>query len=285
MTDAGEQGDVEPRLDEHAPAGFAAVMATGIVSIAAHLLDVAVVAVALFAINVAAYLALWLLLGLRIARDPRALARELADHRRGGGFLAIVAGTCTLGAQTELIAGGLAVATALLILGAVLWIVLLYAFLAALMVRPEKPAGGIDGGWLLAVVATESIAVLIALLAVHWHAPLRRDADFVAVSLWLSGGMLYVWLVALVVHRLAVLFAWRHAVHGVPLRYHPLHWGAVFPLGMYAVATLEMDRAMALGFLDVIAHVAFWIALTAWLATFAGLVRAALLTPRTAGRR
>src|SRR5688500_3325359 len=50
------------------PAYFALVMATGIVSIAAHLLEIPIVPKALFALNVVFYPALW---GLTLARAWR----------------------------------------------------------------------------------------------------------------------------------------------------------------------------------------------------------------------
>lgn len=52
-------------------------------------------------------------------------------------------------------------ATALLAVAAVLWVVLVYAILTAFTIAPHKPslAEGINGGWLLAVVSTQSIAV------------------------------------------------------------------------------------------------------------------------------
>ncbi|HSD45350.1 MAG TPA: hypothetical protein VLB87_01960, partial [Pyrinomonadaceae bacterium] len=48
------------------PGYFALVMATGIISIAAHLLAMRTVALALLVINVVAYVVLWFLLGLRL---------------------------------------------------------------------------------------------------------------------------------------------------------------------------------------------------------------------------
>ena len=67
------------------------------------------------------------------------------------------------------------------------------------------------------------------------------------------------------------LFVWRYS--NIPFKYDPLFWGAVFPLGMYAVCTFEMVRAMNLDFLLPIAHVFVYLALLAWAATFAGLIR------------
>ena len=81
------------------PSYFALVMATGIVSIGAHLLGVAGVDVALFVINIAAYLALWVLTALRLVRHRDALLRDLIDHQRGVGFFTAVAGTSVLAAD------------------------------------------------------------------------------------------------------------------------------------------------------------------------------------------
>jgi tellurite resistance protein TehA-like permease len=326
------------------PSYFALVMATGIVSIGAHLLDVPVVDVVLFAVNIGAYVVLWVLTGMRLIRHRRSLLDDLTNHRRALGFLTIVAGTCVLGAQMIVIAHDYAIATGLLIVGGALWVVLVYTIFAALTIKPDKPslAEGINGGWLLAVVATQAIAVLIALLSAHWHQPLRLHANFVALSMWLWGGMLYIWIISLIFYRyvffrfapddlappywinmgamaisvlagsllisdapaapfleslrpflegftvfywatgtwwipmIAILAAWRYGYRRLPLEYDPLYWGAVFPLGMYAVGTFRMADAMSLGFLDFIPHIFFWTALVAWLATFAGLARTLL---------
>jgi tellurite resistance protein TehA-like permease len=323
------------------PSYFALVMATGIVSIGAHLLDVPVVDVVLFAVNVGAYVVLWVLTGLRLARHGSLLLDDLTNHRRALGFLTVVAGTCMLGAQMVVIAHAYAIATGLLIAGGVLWVLLTYTIFTALTIKPDKPslAEGINGGWLLAVVATQAIAVLIALLSAHWHQPLRLHANFVALSMWLWGGMLYIWIISLIFYRyvffrfspedlappywinmgamaisvlagsllitdtadapfleslrpflegftvfywatgtwwipmIAILAVWRYGFRRLPLEYDPLYWGAVFPLGMYAVGTFKMADAMTLGFLDFIPDVFFWIALAVWLLTFAGLVR------------
>jgi tellurite resistance protein TehA-like permease len=326
------------------PSYFALVMATGIVSIGAHLLHVPVVDVVLFAVNIGAYVVLWVLTGMRLIRHRRSLLDDLTNHRRALGFLTIVAGTCVLGAQMIVIAHDYAIATGLLIVGGALWVVLVYTIFAALTIKPDKPslAEGINGGWLLAVVATQAIAVLIALLSAHWHQPLRLHANFVALSMWLWGGMLYIWIISLIFYRyvffrfapddlappywinmgamaisvlagsllisdapaapfleslrpflegftvfywatgtwwipmIAILAAWRYGYRRLPLEYDPLYWGAVFPLGMYAVGTFRMADAMSLGFLDFIPHIFFWTALVAWLATFAGLARTLL---------
>jgi tellurite resistance protein TehA-like permease len=71
---------------------------------------------------------------------------------------------------------------------------------------------------------------------------------------------------------LLVLGVWRHVIQRFPLRYDPLYWGAVFPLGMYTVATRQMAAALDLGFLDPLPVVVFVAALAAWTFAFAGLL-------------
>src|SRR5215475_8348799 len=101
-------------LDEAAenlfPGYFSLVMATGIISVAGYQLEMRTIARALLVINIVAYVILWLLTLLRLARFfPRALS-DLTSHARGPGFFTLVAGTCVLGAQLVVIADSFVVA-------------------------------------------------------------------------------------------------------------------------------------------------------------------------------
>jgi tellurite resistance protein TehA-like permease len=72
---------------------------------------------------------------------------------------------------------------------------------------------------------------------------------------------------------LLLLGIWRYGYERFPFEYDPLYWGAVFPLGMYAACTWQMDRAMEFGFLAGLPRVFFYVALMAWTITFVGMLR------------
>ncbi len=321
------------------PAYFGMVMATGIVSLAAHLLAMPGMAHALFRLNIAVYAVLWVLTVLRMARYPQQFFGDMIDHARGPGFFTTVAGTSVLGSQCVLLAADYRAGTILWVIAILLWILLTYTIFAGFTIKQHKPTldQGISGAWLLAVVATQSIAVLSALLATHIGQPGKLEMNFLALSMWLWGGMLYIWMMSLIFYRytffpfspgdlsppywinmgamaistlagslliinapdapflhslqpfikgftvfywatgtwwipmLVVLALWRHVYRRFPMKYDPLYWGAVFPLGMYAASTHEMIAAMGFDFLVFLPPVFLAIGLAAWTAAFAGL--------------
>ena len=71
---------------------------------------------------------------------------------------------------------------------------------------------------------------------------------------------------------LVILGIWRHVYKRLKLAYDPLYWGAVFPLGMYTACTFRLSEVTHQPFLAEIARWFIYVALAAWLATFAGLV-------------
>jgi len=187
------------------PAYFALVMATGIVSLASQQLGLHAVAAVLFGLNVLAWIVLWVLSVLRMVRHRRRFFADLVDHLRGPGFFTTVAGTAVLGSQFALLANEYRLAVALWVFALVLWLGLTYTVFTAFTIKEAKPTldRGITGGWLLAVVATQSIAVLSALLAAHIGQPWKLELNFFALSMWLWGGMLYIWMMSLIFYRYA----------------------------------------------------------------------------------
>jgi tellurite resistance protein TehA-like permease len=323
------------------PAYFGMVMATGIVSLAMLEAGPRWAAWGLFAIAVAAYAVLWVLTILRLVQHPGRVGADLIDHLRGPGFFTMVAASSILGSEFLLLADGLRAAFVLWFFALILWLGLTYTIFTAFTVKEVKPPldRGISGAWLLAVVATQSIAVLAALLAARVGQPFRLDLNFLALSMWLWGGMLYIWMMSLIFYRytffpflpgdlsppywinmgamaistlagsllivnsedapflhsivpfmkgftvfywatgtwwipmLLILGVWRHIYKRFPLRYDPLYWGAVFPLGMYAVSTHAMALALGFDFLEPLPTGFAWIALAAWALTFGALFR------------
>jgi len=326
------------------PAYFALVMATGIVSLAAWVQGFAAIARGLFWLNLVFFGALWGLTSVRIVRHRARVVADLKDHNRSVGFFTAVPGACVLGSQALLIEGATGFAWALWIAGAALWLLLTYTIFTTLTVKATKPAlaDGLNGGWLVSIVATQSVSVLAAQLA-----GTTRGSDgllFVALTMWLGGAMLYVWIISLIFYRytffpfkpsdlappywinmgamaistlagatlllagkesplirdlfpfikgatllfwatatwwipmLVILGVWRHVIMKFPLRYDPLYWGAVFPLGMYSVATARMigaggqAGAMDLPFLSVVPPAFFYVAAGAWTLALIGLL-------------
>ena len=211
------------------PGYFALVMATGIVSIAAFLLEMPVVAQALLVLNLVAYAILWLLLLVRLWRYWPEVRADLTSHARAPGFFTIVAGTCVLGSQLLIIAGSETPALALWLLGIALWLVIMYTFFTVITTVQEKPAleVGLNGSWLLAIVATQSVSKLGTLLSTVVVA-YREALLFFTLCMYLLGGMLYILVITIIFYR----FSFR-----------PLHSGNLTPpywinMGAVAITTL-----------------------------------------------
>jgi tellurite resistance protein TehA-like permease len=100
------------------------------------------------------------------------------------------------------------------------------------------------------------------------------DAPFLASLLpFLKGFTVFYWATATWwIPMLLVLGVWRHVVQQFLLRYDPLYWGAVFPLGMFSIATRQMAKALDLPFLEPLPWAMFLAALAAWTLVFAGLL-------------
>ena len=184
------------------PAYFALVMATGIVSIACHLLKMDFLAFPLFYLNIFFYIVLWILMLARLVLYfPRVLA-DLSNHGVGAGFFTLVAGTNVLGSQFVILNADQQTAFMLWILGLVLWLVLVYSFFAVMTLKDEKPPleKGLNGAWLIAVVSTQSLAVLGALIAARFGA--WKDTFFFAVlCFYLLGCMFYILIISLIFYR------------------------------------------------------------------------------------
>jgi tellurite resistance protein TehA-like permease len=184
------------------PAYFALVMATGIVSLACQLLAMPTIARGLFGLNIGLFFILVGLTVARLAMFPRKFCVDVIDHKRGVGFFTSVAASCVLGTQCLLIAEWHGPAVILWCLGIGLWLVLTYTIFTAFAVKEAKPSlpEGIHGGWLVSVVAAQSVSVLGSLLA-KGFGPYEEHVLFFTLVMWLGGGMLYSWIISLIFYR------------------------------------------------------------------------------------
>ena len=100
-----------------------------------------------------------------------------------------------------------------------------------------------------------------------------RAPFLIALLPFLKGFTVFFWATATWwIPMLVTLAMWRHVYKRFRLSYDPLYWGAVFPLGMYTVSTFQLAQALDLPFLLWIPHYFVYIAVTAWMATFGGLL-------------
>lgn len=322
------------------PAYFAMVMATGVVSSAAHFMGMDAISRPLFAANIFFYAVLCGLAAIRVLWFPDRVREDLLDHLRGMGFFTAPTATAVLGAQFILLEEAFPIAMGLWIIAVLLWTLITYTVFTNLTIKGQKPSfsEGINGAWLLSVVSTQSLAVLSAKLSVH-YVDHKLILNFFSFAMWLWGGMLYIWMISLIFYRytffkfnpgdltppywinmgamaistltgsllilnshhapflqsllpflkgftvfywatgtwwipmLLILGVWRHIYRRFPLKYDPLYWGAVFPLGMYAACTHRMIEALGFDFLNLLPELFLYVALAAWATVFVGLAR------------
>lgn len=102
---------------------------------------------------------------------------------------------------------------------------------------------------------------------------IRPLVSGVTLALWAWG----TWWIPL----LLLLGIWKHGVRRVPIDYRPVLWSIVFPLGMYAVATLRLSRLAEVARLAPWSTAMTFIALAAWAATAAALLIASYRSLRS----
>ncbi|KAA0232302.1 MAG: C4-dicarboxylate ABC transporter [Actinobacteria bacterium] len=193
---------LKARLALMHPAYFALVMATGIVAISCHLFELNYLALALSAINLVAYPTLCALFIARAVVFPDRVAADWRDHGRAPGYFTVVAATGVLGVQVALLYDAILVAQVLWWVCVALWAACTYTIFTLLTVGDNKPslAEGINGGWLVSVVATQAVSVL----GLTMNGAVLGDSDvalFTMMVFWLGGGMLYLWIIGLIFYR------------------------------------------------------------------------------------
>ena len=207
----------------------------------------------------------------------------LADGLSGGWLVSVVATQAVSVLAAQLAGHTGAGAETMLFIALVMWLggAMLYVWIIALifyryMFFPFRPSDLAPPYWInMGAMAISTLAGATLLLAGK-QSPLITD-----LVPFLRGATLLFWATATWwIPMLLILGVWRHIIKKFPLRYDPLYWGAVFPLGMYSVATARMNEAIDLPVLGHVPGAAFYVAIAAWTLALIGLVHR-LVAPRT----
>ncbi len=184
-------GRVDVAVKNLTPGYFALVMATGIVSVGMYSAGQMLISNILLGIAVTAYPLLIVLNIVRLVRYRSAVAEDMADPARAFGFFTFVAATNVLGSRLG-IEGRFGIASALLIVASLAWVVLGYTIpWTAVLGRTTRPMlQTANGTWFIWVVASQSIAVVAATLEQEF-AGHRRELAVLAVFSWSVGVFLY----------------------------------------------------------------------------------------------
>ncbi|HEV2376160.1 MAG TPA: tellurite resistance/C4-dicarboxylate transporter family protein [Streptosporangiaceae bacterium] len=183
------------------PGYFAFVMATGIISTGTFLLGPSWLSWAFLAAASAGLVVLAIGLVARAAFFRSSLTADFKAPDRVFGFFTISAGLDVLGVR--LAAAGHPLATAVLSgLAAIVWLLLTYGVPASLLLTraSDSVLGGVNGTWLLWVVATQSLSIAASTLVPVWPSQSGLLAP-AAAGLWSIGLVLYLLLVSLILLR------------------------------------------------------------------------------------
>ena len=166
------------------------------------------------------------------------------------------------------------VAVAFWSIGVVLYLILVVIIFLRLFLVETVPAEMGPAYWILMGATAISVAAAAGILALSAAAPvpLIEDVhDFVAgaaVVLWSFGS----WFIP----ALVLFGLWRHLVRRHSMAFEPGLWSVVFPLGMYAVASVTLGRVLDLAFLRDLAAWWVWLGVAAWLVVLVLMVVAAV---------
>jgi tellurite resistance protein TehA-like permease len=312
------------------PGNFALVMATGILSLGFRTLGVATLGDVLAVLAVLAWIVLLGMSLLRLLWHPAAVRVDLLNPRMVFAYFTLVAATSIVGLLLHQ-AEQHTLAMACWAMAFTAWCLLLYlAFSVLTFLTHESNVNIVHGGWLIAIVGTQSLVLLGARIApdlgpyavammvevyMLWGLGLAFYGIFVTLFcyrifflalkaqdigplLWVVMGaaaisanagttlitedarlpflaaqrpfidgitlMTFSW-ATWWIPMLLLFGVWKHGVNRIPLRYEPVMWSAVFPLGMYAVASARLGLAAEFPPLQWISRGMIWVALAAWL--------------------
>lgn len=186
------------------PAYFAMVMATGIVSIALYLNELEPFAFALFYLNLIFLAGLVGMFVYRCFFFTKEVLEDFRSYLKGPGFFTIIAALCIVGNQFILLYRNIDAAKILLIVAAVAWLIIGYGFFFNITVTKDKKNlnEGINGTWLVIIVAIQALSGLISFLTIG-----VGDSAyfylFLALCLFLVGCIFYLYIMSLIIYRIS----------------------------------------------------------------------------------
>ncbi|QNL47989.1 tellurite resistance/C4-dicarboxylate transporter family protein [Olivibacter sp. SDN3] len=236
---------LQQRVKVLLPAYFAMVMATGIVSIACLLVGFTWTAAVLFYLNIIFLIGLSTLFFYRIICYRSEVVNDFKSYQKGPGFFTIVAALCIVGNQVMLFYQWLVFATAILILAAILWVIIIYGFFFNITTTDDKKPlkEGINGTWLVIIVSIQALSILINFVS-EVFGEQTHIFLFIALCLFLLGCFFYLYIISLIIYRIS-FFSLNATELGAP------YW---INMGATAISTLAGSmlilRAQAFNFLD-----------------------------------
>lgn len=195
---------LQQKIKNLLPAYFAMVMATGIISIALYLTGSTTFSFILFYLNLILITGLIGVFTYRCIFYFKDVSNDFRSYLKGPGFFTIVAALCIVGNQFILLNRDIATATVLLIVAAILWILIGYGFFFNITVtKNKKPLNqGINGTWLVIIVAIQALSSLISFLTEGEDQP-AYFLLFLALCLFLLGCIFYLYIMSLIIYRIS----------------------------------------------------------------------------------
>ena len=251
---------------------FTVVAATDVLGMSIGLRGFTTIALVMWLFALALWLALiYLGFGVLMLRN-RAGGADVVE----GAWLNAIVGT-----QSLVISGGAVALPAFhagpqaFVLLPMLWgigLILYGIFVALLSYRfffaEMKPDDATPPLWIVMGAAAISVNAGAILVASGGATPFLRSLQPFLGGVTLATWAWATWWIPL----LLLLGLWKHGIHRRSIGYTPMLWSIVFPLGMYAAATLRLSEVAAVPALGSLSWAMTWVALAAWCATGAGLI-------------
>lgn len=116
-------------------------------------------------------------------------------------------------------------------------------------------------------------ALAIAIVAGTSILSLQNSQVIESVREILVGSVLMFWTACVwLIPALIGIGFWRHILHKVPLNYTPLLWSMVFPIGMFALASMKLGLLRDVQLITVVGEYGIIVAVVVWAVVFISMI-------------